>query len=163
MAEASIDHERLLREIHYDPATGKFERKVKTSAFARLGPLPGTKAGRCYRVTSVQGQQVYLHRLAWFYVHGEWPKQVIDHVNGDPLDNRIANLRDVAQRTNCQNMRTGRGASRLLGVSKSRRRFMANIRLESGERIHLGVFATAEEAFEVYLAKKRELHAGCTI
>ena len=38
------------------------------------------------------------HRLAWLYVHGEWPKRTIDHEDGDGLHNWIDNLREATQR-----------------------------------------------------------------
>lgn len=44
-----------------------------------------------------------LHRMAWFYVHGEWPKGQIDHINHDRKDNRIANLRVVDNTENHRN------------------------------------------------------------
>ena len=45
---------------------------------------------------------IYLHHLVWALVYGSWPKQ-IDHVNGDPRDNRIENLREVSRSENDMN------------------------------------------------------------
>ena len=40
------------------------------------------------------------HRLAWLYVTGSWPSQDIDHIDGDPTNNRFANLREVTHQEN---------------------------------------------------------------
>ncbi|MFX4377260.1 HNH endonuclease, partial [Acinetobacter baumannii] len=41
--------------------------------------------------------------MAWLYVHGVHPTGQIDHIDGDPLNNRISNLRDVSHAVNQQN------------------------------------------------------------
>jgi len=43
------------------------------------------------------------HRIIWAMHYGEWPDSGIDHENGDRLDNRIENMRDTTQFTNCKN------------------------------------------------------------
>lgn len=108
------------------------------------------------------------HRLAWVHVHGSWPAGDIDHINGDKLDNRIANLRDVTRSVNKENMRSARGDNKvgLLGVHVRRqnttRPYVASIRV-SGKLIHLGAHNTPEAAHAAYLEAKRRLHSGCTI
>src|SRR6185369_5842834 len=101
-------------------------------------------------------------------VHGEWPKHDIDHINGDIIDNRIANLRDVPRLLNMQNQRRAqaKNATGFLGVTQDKKRgtYHPKIRIpgEKNPR-HLGTFRTAEAAHEAYLEAKRKLHAGCTI
>jgi hypothetical protein len=62
----------------------------------------GTSNGFGYLRITVLGKSYYAHRLAWFYMNGEWPDQ-IDHINGIKSDNRIENLRNVTVQQNNQN------------------------------------------------------------
>jgi hypothetical protein len=99
----SLSHKRLLELLCYYPETGVFRWKVRR----RPQSPPGTIAGwhqskkRVQRV-ELEGKNYLVHRLAWFYVHGAWPDQ-IDHINGDPSDNRLANLRSANNSQNQAN------------------------------------------------------------
>lgn len=105
---------------------------------------------------------LYVHRLAWLYVHGEWPTEQIDHINQNPVDNRIANLRPADKSQNVQNIDAAYGSSGYRGVSFDSRcgdgnSWRARIMVD-GKSHSLGYYATAEEAHDAYLAAKRELH-----
>jgi hypothetical protein len=77
------------------------------------------------------------HRLAWAFVHGGFPDQHIDHINGDPSDNRLCNLRVADRSLNMQNQRHARSdsATGLLGVSKNGSGWRAEIRVD-GKKIN---------------------------
>jgi hypothetical protein len=119
-----------------------------------------------YVTIKVDAKRYLAHRLAWLYVHGEWPSRHLDHIDGDPSNNRIANLRDVSRSINMQNQLRARGDSLtgLLGVCKDTRKpwFYARITVH-GKQINLGCFRTADAAHEAYLTAKRRLHEGCTL
>ena len=51
------------------------------------------------------GVRLMAHRVAWAIYYGVWPTGMIDHINGDGLDNRICNLRDVTHKENARNSR----------------------------------------------------------
>jgi hypothetical protein len=163
---SELTAERLRELLNYDPETGMFTQRV-----ARRSVQVGHTAGYVskslgYRYICVDRVDYLAHRLAWLHVHGEWPADMIDHINGDKADNRIENLRQVNNRLNMQNLRQARRgtASGLLGVSRHPGdRWTAGIRLADGTRKYLGIFDTPEEAHEVYLTAKRKLHEGCTI
>lgn len=112
----------------------------------------------------VCGRLYYAHRLAWLNVHGAWPENMIDHIDGVKSNNRIANLRDVTSQTNCQNQHRAhsRNKTGLLGVQARGERFFARI-LVDGHHTHLGTYDTPEEAHKAYVAEKRKHHAGSTI
>lgn len=150
-----LTHEKLLESIHYDPETGVFTRLKSDSHSAVLGLIKGNPMGAGYKSVRIGGNKYYMHRLAWFYVHGAWPRHNIDHINGDRTDNRIANLRDVTQAENLQNMRRPKAYSStgMLGVAKFRSKFRAEIRI-NGKKKHLGVFDTAEAAHAAYMSAK---------
>lgn len=168
MAVEHLTAVRLRQLLDYDPGTGAFTWRVLTGK-ARPGEPAGYLAGddRLKRVhIGIAGRRYKAHRLAWLYVHGEWPAGEIDHRNGDPSDNRIDNLRVVTRQVNAQNMRRPRGqtASGLLGAHWDRRRnnYRAHIKVD-GQVRYLGAFPTAKEAHEVYVEAKRRLHEGCTL
>ena len=90
-----------------------------------------------------------LHRL----LMDAKPGVIVDHINGDPLDNRKCNLRLATRTQNAQNQGSHRGTSRFKGVSWARGRksrpWVACIYAD-GKKRNLGYFATEEEAAKVY-------------
>lgn len=93
------------------------------------------------------------------------PKEQIDHINGNRMDNRIANLRCVSASVNQQNQRRPHrtNSTGYLGVVPVRRgQFRAQIWV-SGAAKNLGTFDTPQEAHAVYLHAKRLRHEGCTL
>lgn len=165
MAAAILTADRLRTLLHYDPATGYFTRLVSIAANAMAGTMPGTTHNG-YVTIAVDGKRYRAHRLAWLYVHGEWPAHQIDHINGVRDDNRIANLRDVPSATNSENHREARSGSGsgLLGAywCADKGCYKACIRV-AGKLKFLKNCETADEAHAIYLEAKRKLHAGCTI
>ncbi len=98
---------------------------------------------------------VRMHRFIWESINGPIPgKLEIDHINGNPLDNRIENLRLVTTRRNQHNrkdQRDGKTSSKYPGVSwqKNRKKWQAHIRV-NGRLEYLGMFDQEEEAYKAY-------------
>lgn len=162
---APLTAERLRAFVSYDPLTGEFTRLVNTAPMGRMGQAAGSLAKPHNRIElRVDGKLYKAHRLAWLYMTGEWPRHDIDHVDGDSTNNRWANLRDVDARTNGQNRRRPQKNNKLglLGVCQVGDQFLAQIRDADANR-NLGLFESAEQAHQAYLAAKRALHDGCTI
>lgn len=80
----------------------------------------------------------------------------IDHINGNPLDNRRNNLRICTFDQNRQSQHKVRGAVAYKGVHKCGRRYRAVLSHE-GKKTHLGFFDTPEEAATAYDLKALEL------
>jgi hypothetical protein len=91
-----ITQKKLKQIVHYDEQTGIFTRLKNNKQTGSL-----TKRG--YLHIGINNKRYYAHRLAWLYVYGNFPKHMIDHINGNPLDNKISNLRDVQQVNNMMN------------------------------------------------------------
>ena len=149
--------------IEYDPATGLFRWKVHQGGARKTGWFEGADE-HGYRSISVCGRLQRAHRIAWLLVTGEWPTLPIDHIDGSPANNRWANLRQVPHILNTHNVQRAskNSGTGVLGVSKSGSKtspYVAGIRV-NGRRIHLGSYATLEEAAAAYLKAKRELHPG---
>jgi hypothetical protein len=66
----------------------------------KAGDVAGTLHPTGYIHIRVDGKNYQEHRLAWLYVHGKFPDNCIDHINGIKDDNRISNLRDVTTQEN---------------------------------------------------------------
>jgi hypothetical protein len=94
-------------------------------------------------VLSTTTPRVRLHRLIMGAKRGE----LVDHINGDTLDNRRSNLRFATKAENSRNARIKGGSSRFKGVSFNG--WAAHIRVD-GKLKHLGRFATEEEAARAY-------------
>jgi len=161
-----ISHARLLQLLSYCPDTGAFKRLVRTSNRVNVGDIAGNKMSTGYWAICVDGRQYLAHRLAWFYVHGFWPSDQIDHINGIRGDNRIANLREATRAQNQQNFRRARSdsSSGIIGVRADRKRgkWIAEIQV-NGARKFLGRYQRKEDACSAYAAAKVQLHPFQTI
>jgi hypothetical protein len=159
-----LTHERLVALLRYNPQSGDFTRRVSLTNSGRAGAPAGSIGSHGYLQISVAGRIYLAHRLAWFYMTGAWPCGVVDHKDVDRLNNRWSNLRDASTLTNNQNQRAARKNSRsgLLGTFRAGNRWKAQIKVNR-KAIHLGSFATAQEAHAAYLAAKRHYHEGCTL
>lgn len=122
MKTTLLTHKRLLEVVKYHRHTGVFYWKVSTGKVAR-GAAAGHTDSNGYTKISIDSVKYFAHRLAWFYVHREWPKKNIDHINLCKSDNRIVNLRDVGQSVNGINGPIRRNnSSGYTGVSYDKRR-----------------------------------------
>jgi len=162
--DSKLSLERLRQVLRYEPETGGFYWIHRDTHKQKLGQYASIVRSNGYLNICIDGQYYYTHRLAWFYVHGEWPN-IIDHINGEKFDNRIKNLRDVNTQTNLQNLKKAMVTNKstgILGVRKLRGKFLAQITIE-GKETHFGTFNSVEDAHAVYLQAKRRFHNGCTI
>ena len=100
-----------------------------------------------YRHGRLNGQEVLAHRVIWKMTTGRYPV-IVDHINGDKLDNRLCNLREATPSLSSSNRSVPiNNKSGVLGVfwNSQRKGWQAQIGLE-GRRHNLGLFDTKEAA-----------------
>jgi len=140
-----------LKEIlDYDPLTGIFTWRITKPPQAITGEKAGRVDSKGYISINFNGESFLAHRLAWLFIHGEFPADHTDHINHDRADNRIVNLRSVTCRENQQNAKIRMdNTSGHLGVCwhKKTSKWQSTIRV-NGERIHLGIFDNINDAVE---------------
>lgn len=135
----------------YEPETGRLRR---TTGGRSPYPWRGVGKHRRYQIARVRGEDVYLHRMVWLYHYGYQPT-MLDHIDGDPTNNRIENLREC---TNAQNQYNGpkkcNNKSGFKGVvfrTGYRKPWQARITV-GGKAVLLGRFDTPEGAAAAYAA-----------
>lgn len=135
---------------------GKFalvdeERFADINAFAWWWSRSGAAARQEGRL----GRRIYMHHV----VMPPAPGMLVDHKNGDGLDNRLCNLRQATQPENQRNVRKAKGRGKFKGVyfHTARRVFIAQIDA-NGRTRHLGSFKTEVAAARAYDAAAIELH-----
>ena len=103
---------------------------------------------RCYAVNRSNGKTIRLHR---FILGLSQPEPYIDHINGNGLDNRRANLRFATNSQNHQNARKQRRptTSQFKGVTRFRKKWQAQIQ-RAGVNHYLGVFPSELDAARAY-------------
>lgn len=167
MGERILPTPEQLRELlRYDPDTGKLfwlERhremfKSKQSHGAWNTKYSGKEAftaigNHGYHTGAVNDNMYTAHRVIWAIVQGEWPMDQIDHINGIRTDNRIENLRAATSLQNNRNLRMSKAnSSGYKGVSwhAKTKKWVASIKIDDGERLHLGLHITPEAAHAAY-------------
>lgn len=104
---------------------------------------------------------LYAHQVAWYLTHGVWPDKFIDHIDGNPANNRLSNLRLATSAQNSYNTRkVGKiTSSKYKGVSydkTSSNKWKASINLH-GKRSTIGRYPTEEEAALAYDTRALEV------
>ncbi|WP_051160648.1 HNH endonuclease signature motif containing protein [Bradyrhizobium japonicum] len=152
-----LPSQSLLREhFDYNPETGVFTWKKVHYTNPHLLGKPAGALNRGYIMIGAPGHaQMGAHRLAWIYMHGPTiGGGEIDHIDGNPTNNAIANLRLATSRQQKQNKRVqSNNRSGLKGAyyhaAHKGKKWRSQIKV--GEKlIFLGYFHTAEEAHAAY-------------
>ena len=158
-----LTQEEIKELVGYNPITGQFTSKQKLGSRSKVvGEIIGTRISRgtsVYLQVSLKKQRFYLHRLAWFYMTGE-QANVLDHIDGNGLNNKWENLRNGTQKDNNRNIlliQHNKIDQLPLGVFKHRNKFTAAIKYNY-KKIHLGVFTTIAEASQAYQDAKVLYH-----
>lgn len=141
----------LLRDyLIYDPATGALTWRKSPAPRAQAGRPAGSMNNRGYRKLTFLDVSHLAHRVVWAIHYGEWPTAIIDHINGDKADNRIANLRLATPSQNGMNRQKMPGSvSRFKGVYRNRGKWQVYLR-RGGIQRSLGRFASEEDAGRAY-------------
>jgi hypothetical protein len=152
---STLNQAYLRLRYWYNPVTGEMisRRTNRNTGWIEDG----------YRYITVKGKDYRVHRLVWMYLHDRWPTEIIDHINGNRLDNSLFNLRDVTAKQNAENRNKVNAASGLRGVQPaSRGRWKASIGHQK-KVIYLGIYDSKEEAYDIYCkaAKVFHTHNSC--
>lgn len=167
MAKKPIPTPEELRQLlRYDPETGKLywlERDKKwypptatgerlrnafNFQFAGKEALATSRGNSKHKRGEIFRKPFYAHRVAWAIYYGSWPKEEIDHIDGDPTNNSIGNLRAVSRSENMRNKSIPKNnTSGCSGVSFDRktRKWVARA-FNEGERFVIGYFEVYDEA-----------------
>lgn len=163
MARSQLPTPDALRQLlRYEPETGKLfwlerpdgpawwnTRYAGAEAMTNI-----VTAG--YKASVLNGRAALAHRVIWAIVHGEWPTDDVDHINGVRTDNRLCNLRAVDRATNCKNMaRNRRNTSGVTGVSKCGEKWKAYIRSNGVFRV-IGLYDEFSDAVTARHLAERE-------
>jgi hypothetical protein len=154
--EKRLSHDKLVSLLNYDEVTGVFTNKVTRGPRAVAGDLSGTVDQKGYVIIKIDRVPYKAHRLAWFYIHKEWPESIIDHKNDNKLDNSIDNLRSVTNQVNVNKVKLRKSnTSGYRGVWLEAGRWAAQFRY-LGEHFYLGAYNTPELASKAYEDFRKE-------
>lgn len=149
-----LTQEYVREVLGYCPDTGVFSRRRAAGKVGWVDDLG-------YLHIRISRKKLYLaHRLAWLYVYGCWPNGNIDHINGNPADNRICNLREATQLQNNWNAKIVNKRSKFRkGVcfDPRRKKYRAYIKID-GKQVQLGRFDDADSAVAAREAAEVRVH-----
>lgn len=148
-----ITLERLREVMDYEPKTGIAKWKLLPKAKVRNDHIMGSHDSKGYLQVMIDRKRYKVHRLIFFYMTGQWPKDQIDHINRNKSDNRWLNLREANNSQNQINRYVQKNNySGIKGVryrEDTKNPWEARI-TKNKKLIRLGFFSTAEEASLAY-------------
>jgi HNH endonuclease len=139
-------------QVRYDPETG--DLWWISSGFKRNTLKPaGYVNGSGHKAITIDGKSYYQHRIAWLLQTGEWPPDTVDHINGNPADNRWCNLRLA---TKAQNNANKKSSAKWKGIwfNPKTKKWRAQC---GGGKYYVGEFdcpVAAHLAYQVEAAKR---------
>lgn len=149
-----------VREVFEYREDGTLVWKIATSNRAKIGAVAGGQRKTGYWFAAIDGKKYGVHRLVFLYHHGFMPPE-LDHIDRDPSNNRIENLRAATRPENNWNKtRQSNNTSGYKGVfwRDERKCWVARITV-NGKTVGLGSYKTASDAAAAY-EKAASLHHG---
>ena len=156
MKTIALPTQERLREL-FDYRNGELIWLKPSGRRAKPGQVAGARDKCGYRVVGVDGRLYKGHRLIWVWHHGNDPGRYVDHLDGDPRNNRIENLEPVTNRENVVRGRICKGKDSDLPVNVSLANPGHNVKkpyqVKFGGTVDgkrwgkcIGTYATVEEA-----------------
>jgi len=146
-----VTQDRLKDILLYDEDTGVFTWRIQRGQM-KVGSVAGSIYDRGYIRIRIDGTRYLAHRLAWLYSTGSFPSDYMDHIDRDPSNNRLCNLRPATAKQNQGNRKINHNnTSGFKGVSwcKKALKWVVFINL-SGKNTRLGCYEDKDEAAIIY-------------
>lgn len=159
--DPDISAEEMRSLFSYESSTGQITRTSGDKRF--FGTIAGYRHHTGYWMLKIGKRSILAQRVAWVLHYGEWPGELlVDHINGDKVDNRICNLRRANSQQNRANARKCSNKHGTRGVyfntqQKSGRRWLSTITADGVDK-YLGSFETKEEAAAAYRCAAIEIY-----
>ena len=155
-----ITQDEALRLFEYKD--GEIYWRVDRGWNKTTGKVAGGKSvASGYRVCSIGNKNELVHRIIFMMHNGYLPEE-IDHIDGNPLNNRIENLREANRKTNGQNRKTQtNNTSGVKNVSWHKSAGKWNVRVEVNRKRHnFGLFDDLELAELVAIEARNKYHGA---
>lgn len=148
--------EELLAEVRYKWRLNDLGQLVVNNKYPKSGEVGSLFKGSLshgYRIVGIKKRYPQIHHIVWYLHTGEWPKQPIDHIDGDKGNNHPDNLRLTTQKGNTRAFRKVNGGAsskwRGVGWNKRNSHWEGFIRSD-GKKKNLGSFTCEKEAALAY-------------
>jgi hypothetical protein len=148
----NVNLDFINKVLTYNQETGVFTWNVRVAQRIKIGVMAGSvsksKNYTGYLKIKVLGKSYLAHRLAWLITYGKFPQKMIDHIDGNKLNNSIKNLREVTRKENMQNTKLRKdNTSGFNGVyfNSQRKKWVAYV-TEDKKMKYLGIFKKKEDA-----------------
>jgi hypothetical protein len=176
MKDNPLTAEYVRSILDYHPYTGEFRWKERPLSHFRDGYIKqsssaarwntryaGTIAGHQhtgYLRIDIDSKTYKGHHLAWLIATGVWPKKLLDHQDGNGLNNKISNLRYASAAENNRNAKlysNNTSGVKGLGWRKNRNCWVARITVDY-KVIVVGHFKTRREGLSALNKARKKYH-----
>ena len=144
--------------FEYNSETGIFTRKI-SKGNCKAGSIANSKNHKNYIVIKINNKNYLGHRLAWLYIHGYMPI-LIDHINCNPSDNRLCNLREATLNQNQHNRKVNKNSKsqhKNIFFNKKRNKFQVIIQVNGVQKM-IGRYESLDEAIIAAQNARIEYH-----
>ncbi len=160
----NIGYERVRELFDYDLNNGCLIWKIKLNNFIKIGAVAGYTNEQGYRMVGIDSKPYGVHRIIWLWHYGYLPENQIDHIDQDPQNNHINNLREVSMACNLRNTgnrKTNTSGVKGVGWHRLTKTWWAAIGV-MGKKINLGYHKNFDDAVMARYKKEKELNwSGC--
>ncbi len=155
-----ITQKELKKFLSYDPLTGEFTWLIHNRISKHIGTIAGKPDNYGYIIISINNNRYKAHRLAWLYMTGKWPKDMIDHIDCNPSNNTFSNLREASNAENQSNSKLSkRNSSGIKGVRWDKKRNKWSVSIAANKiRYYIGSFDSIQEAIEAVKIARQNKH-----
>jgi hypothetical protein len=123
--------------------------KVNCGNNQMIGKKAGSQLANKYWHIRIKKKPIYTHRAVFLFHHGYLPK-TIDHIDGNPSNNAIENLRAATQSQNNRNRREIPNKYGHVGLTLLQGKYWQPQLRVDGQRLYLGIYKNVEDAKTAY-------------